>query len=264
MRPLAADERRRVLGALLAEEDHPGDQVGWQLATQEVGAAFVDDDERAAVVVAGRFAVVYGQARPAIGRLLHDDVVFVGTVQGALAALDPRPVIDGLVDDFGTDQVRVFFESDTVRRSAPLELAPLVTRRPGPADDDALRASAGAWVAELWVRPSDCAYARALFDSAGDVLGLAASYAVSPRYAEIAAWVDPIVAGNRIVASQAESFLGEVLDGGHRISSVILTQNGAANRFALGAGWRPCGEQRVVTFPPPLAGSARAWQLSRR
>ena len=131
MRPLAADERRRVLGALLPDEDRPGDQVGWQLATHEVGAAFVDDDERAAVVVAGRFAVVYGEARPAIGRLLHDEVVFVGTVQGAIAALDPRPVIDGLVDDFGTDQVRVFFESDTVRPSAPLELAPLVTRRPG-------------------------------------------------------------------------------------------------------------------------------------
>lgn len=252
-----------MLGALLADVDRPGDQVGWQLAIHDVGEAFVDDDERAAVVVTRRFAVVYGEARPAIGRLLHD-AVFVGTVQGAVASLDPVPVIEGLADDFGTEQVRVFFETSEVRPSEPFDLAPLVTRRPVPADDAELRRSAGAWVAELWPRPSECTYARALYDSAGTVLGLAASYAVSPTYAEIAAWVDPIVAGNRLVASQAESFLGEVLAGGHRISSVILTTNRAANRFALGAGWRPCGEQRVVTFPPPLAGSARAWQLRRR
>jgi len=262
MRHTSGDERARVLRALLPEEDQPGDQVGWQLAMQPVGEAYVDDEARFAVVVAGRFAVVYGEARPEVGRFLYDRV-FVGTVQGALAALDPTPVIEGLEDDFDTSQVRVFFETDAVRPSENPDIAPLVCRRAVPADDESLLASMGGWVGELWPKPSDATYSRLLFDSAGTVLGLAASYAVSPRYAEIAAWVDPIVAGNRLVATQAEDFLGEVLAGGHRISSAILVHNTKANRFAIGAGWRPVSEQRVVAFPLPPAGSGRAWERLR-
>ena len=104
-----------------------------------------------------------------------------------------------------------------------------------------------------------------LYDSEGGLLGIAAAYAMSPRYAEIAAWVDPLVAGNRLVATQAEDFLGEVIEGGHWISSAILVQNAKANRFAAGAGWQPVAEQRVVLFPTPPAGSGRAWErISRR
>jgi hypothetical protein len=262
MQPIGDDERVRVLRALLPDDDRPGDQVGWQLAVQPVGQAFVDDDARCAVVVNGRFAVVYGEARPAVGRFLYDRV-FVGTLQGALAALDPVPCIDGVAGEFDTDAVRVFFETDTVRPSDDSDIAPLVCRRPAPADDAVLLRSEGAWVVEMWRRPSEATYLRGLYDSEGGVLGLAASYAVSPSYAEIAAWVDPMVAGHRLVASQAESFLGEVVAGGHRISSVILLSNRDARRFAEGAGWNPVGEQRVVMFAPPPAGSGRAWQRNQ-
>jgi hypothetical protein len=260
--PIAGDERRAVLGSLLHDEDAPGDQVGWQLADQPVGEAFVDTDGRAAVVVAGRFAVVYGAPRSSIGRFLYD-AVFVGTVQGALAALDPTPIIEGIDDEFECTQSRVFFESRDVRPSTSSDIAPLVCRRPFAADDERLQASPAGWVCEMWCRPSDAAYVRALYDSDGGVLGLAASYAISTRYAEIAAWVDPLVAGNRLVAAQAEEFLGQVIEGGHWISSAILVQNAGANRFAIGAGWQPVAQQRVVVFPAPPAGSGRAWERIR-
>jgi hypothetical protein len=263
VRHIEGEQRTRALRALLPDEDGPGDQVGWQLAEHAVGEAYIDDDERAAVVVAGRFAVLYGIARPAIGRFLHDGV-FVGTVQGALASLDPTPVIEGLEDEFDVDQLRVFFESRSVRPSVSPDISPLVCRRPTIDDDELLQASPAHWVCEMWPRPSDATYIRALFDSEGGVLGIAASYAMSPRYAEIAAWVDPLVAGNHLVATQAEEFLGEVIEGGHRISSVILVQNAKANRFATGAGWEPVAEQRVVAFPPPPAGSGRAWERISR
>jgi hypothetical protein len=262
MESIIGVERARILRALVPDDDRPGDQVGWQLATGSVGEAFVDADERSAVVLVGRFAVVYGLARPVVGAFLYDRL-FVGTLQGAHADLDPVPCIDGLAGEFTTDAVRVFFETDTVRPSEDADIAPLVCRRPTVADDAALLASHGAWVTEMWPRPSAATYVRALYDSEGQVLGLAASYAMSPRYAEIAAWVDPIVVGNRLVASQAESFLGEVLAGGHRISSTIFVNNRDAQRFAAGAGWHPVGEQRVVTFLEPLPGSPRAWERSR-
>lgn len=263
MRPITGEERRRVLSALLPDEDRPGDQVGWQLAQQPVGDAFVDHDARCAVVVNGRFAVLYGEARPVVGRFLYDRI-FVGTLQGALASLDPVPCVDPVPGEIAVDAVRLFFETTQVRASDDVDIAPLVCRRPRAEDDARLLASEGAWVAEMWPRPSEATYVRALYDSEGGVLGLAAGYAMSPRYAEIAAWVDPLVAGNRIVASQAESFLGEVLAGGHRISSVILMTNTDARRFAQGAGWHPVGEQRVVMFAPPPAGSGRAWERASR
>jgi hypothetical protein len=244
---------------MLRDEDVPGDQVGWQLADQSVGEAFVDDDGRAAVVVSGRFATVYGSARRSIGRFLYDQV-FVGTVQGALASLDPTPMIEGIADHFDVEQSRAFFESRSVRASHNSDIAPLVCRRPLPEDDRRLNESPARWVCEMWTQPSDATYVRALYDSEGGVLGLAASYAMSPRYAEIAAWVDPLVAGNQIVATQAEEFLGEVIAGGHWISSAILVENAKANRFAAGAGWQPVAEQRVVLFPAPPAGSGRAWE----
>lgn len=262
MEPIRAHERVDVLRALLPDDDRPGDQVGWQLATQPVGDAFVDTDARCAVVVNGRFAVVYGEARPVVGRFLYDRI-FVGTLQGALASTDPVPCVEPVPGEISVDSMRVFFETDTVRQSEGDDIAPLVTRRPTPADDDMLARSDGAWVTEMWRRPSDATYLRGLYDSGGGVLGVAASYAVSPRFAEIAAWVDPIVARHGLVASQAESFLGEVLAGGHRISSVILVSNHDARRFAQGAGWNPVGEQRVVMFAPPPAGSGRAWQRSQ-
>ena len=262
MQPLEGDERRAVLRSFLNDEDVPGDQVGWQLADQPVGEAFVDHDGRAAVVIAGRFATVYGVARSRIGQFLYDRV-FVGTVQGALASLDPTPVIEHLDDHFDVGQSRAFFESREVRPSRNPDIAPLVCRRPSVDDDARLLESPARWVCEMWNRPSDSTYVRALYDSQGGVLGLAASYAMSARYAEIAAWVDPVVAGNQLVATQAEEFLGEVVDGGHWISSTILVQNTRANRFAAGAGWRPVAEQRVVVFPAPPAGSGRAWERIR-
>ncbi len=258
MERIVGAERAALLGSLLPEHDRPGDQVGWQLAEQPVGEAFADTDGGCAVVLNGRFAVVYGAARSAVGRFLYERF-FVGTLQGAVASCDPVPCIDDVPGEFTTDAVRVFFESDAVRSSVDDDIAPLVCRRPTASDDRALLASQGAWVAEMWPCPSMATYVRALYDSDGDVLGLAASYAMSPRYAEIAAWVDPLVAGNQLVASQAESFLGEVLAGGHRISSTIFVNNRNAQRFAAGAGWEPVGEQRVVTFLEPPPGSARAW-----
>jgi hypothetical protein len=256
------DERRTVLHALLPDEDAPGDQVGWQLADHAVGQAFVDDDGRAAVVVTNRFAVLYGEPRPTIGRALYDRV-FVGGLQGAVAALDVRPAVEGVPEQF-EDAVRLFFDAAEVLPPAPVALDPLVLRPVSAADDEAVRLLAGAWVFEMWPRASAARYGACLTASDGEILAVASGYAQSPRYAEIAAWMDPMAAGNRLVAAASAWFLRPVIDDGFRISSSILTTNAKAQRFAEGAGWRPVAEQRVVSFPPPLAGTGRYLEFTLR
>jgi hypothetical protein len=252
---ISGDERRAALHALLPDEDAPGDQVGWQLADHEVGQAFVEDDGTAAVVVTQRFAVLYGEPRPTIGRLLYDKV-FVGSLQGATAALDIRPAVEGLPGPV-PESVRLFFEATDVRSSAEIPLDPLILRSLSPQDDELVSASAGAWVFEMWSTPSSARYGACLTTTEDDVLALASGYAQSARYVEIAAWMDPMAAGNKLVAAASDWFLRPVIEDGHRISSSILTTNAQAQRFASGAGWRVVAESPVMEFVRPAAGSSR-------
>lgn len=259
MYALRSDERRAVLRSLL-DRDEPGDQVGWQLAEAQVGQAFATEDARSAVVVTQRFAILYGEADPAIGRFL-DENIFVGTLQGALGHLDVRPSVAGVEHSALAENVRMLLMADRVEpyESFPTEVLHL--RRVTADLDAAVRASLGWWVFEMWPRPSDAPHTICALTDDGVLLAHGGSYAVSPRFVEIAAWIDPIGSGAGLIAAGSQYVLREVLDGGRAISSAILVSNVGARRFAAGAGWRTVGETPVVSFAPPPPGSPRALRL---
>ena len=249
-----------MLRSLLGDEDAPGDQVGWQLAEQEVGLAFVVDDGDAAVVVTHRFAVLYGEPRPSIGRFL-DANIFVGTLQGALARTDVRPAVHGVTDSDLTQNARMVLAGDHVRPFETFPVDALCLRRVTADLDPLVRESIGWWVFEMWVHPSDALHTICALAEDGQLIAHGGSYAVSPHFVEIAAWIDPIGAGAGLIASGSQYVLNEVLESGRLISSTILVTNESARRFAAGAGWVVVGETPVVSFAAPASGSARALLL---
>lgn len=257
MDPIGGAERAHVLQALLPAHDQPGDQVGWQLAAQPIGLAFATPDRTGAVVVTHRFAVIYGDAPPGLGRFLYDRV-FVGMAFGATADSD----IAAAVADAPGDEVklvtRVVTESYSLNEYGGFPDGPITLSPVTPALDDLVRSSPGQWVFEFWPRPSDAPFTICGLSSAGDLLGVGASYAMSPRFVEIAAWADPIAAGAELVAAAGDELLGGVLRAGYGITSTILIDNDRARRFAAGAGWRVVQEQRIASFLSPPPGSWRA------
>lgn len=242
-----------MLQALLPDADVAGSQAAFQLAGSTVGRAFATDDERTALVMVGSSAWVYGVPRPDVGQLLAAET-FVGVLAGAVPTLDPRPAAPATPAD--RLRPRLVYEGSSVAAS-PGVPAPLTLRGFTAADEPTLRRSAGRWVLELWQPAWRAPFALGLFTTNGDLVSIGGPYALTDRYAEIAAWADPVAAGVGMVFAASQGLLAPMLDSGRRLSALVRVSNAPARRWANAAGWEVVAEQMTVAIGVRRPGLSR-------